>query len=205
MSVGEMIRRRRTQLGWSQQKLADLMGYKSKSTINKIEAGINDVNQETTAKFANVLMVDVGYLLNIPTGVYKTEPTYRIPIVRRVAAGLPLDSAEELIGWEELPARTASNGRYFGLQIQGDSMEPTINDNDIVIVREQPDAEDGDIVVALINGNDGVCKRLKKYDNGMIALVSDNTAYAPLIFNDAEIDNTPVSIRGIVKELRRKF
>ena len=206
MSIGEMIRRRRTQLCWSQQELADRMGYKSKSTINKIELGVNDVNQETTQKFADVLGVDVGYLLNIHVETSDLrEPAYRIPIVRRVAAGIPLDSIEEVIDWEEVPIRKIKNGKYFGLKISGNSMEPAIYDGDIVIVREQPDAEDGEIVVALINGNDGVCKRLKKYNNGMIALMSDNPAYQPMYFNDTEIDNVPIVIKGVVKELRRKL
>ena len=129
----------------------------------------------------------------------------RIPVVRRVAAGIPLDSIEEIIGWEEMPAYKVKNDTYFGLKIQGNSMEPGIADGDIVLCREQSDAEDGQIVVALINGNDGVCKRLKKYDNGMIALMSDNPAYPPIYFNSAEVDGIPVVIRGVVKELRRTF
>lgn len=129
----------------------------------------------------------------------------RIPVVRRVAAGIPLDSIEEFIGWEELSPRLSNHGTYFGLQIKGDSMEPGIRDGDVVIVREQPDAEDGEIVVALVNGNDGVCKRLKKYADGTIALMSDNAAYLPMYFNNSEIDNVPVQIKGVVRELRRKF
>lgn len=130
---------------------------------------------------------------------------YRIPIVRRVAAGLPLDSEEELLGYEEISEDMAESGNYFGLQIQGDSMEPGIRNGDIVIVRQQDTAEDGEIVVALINGSDGVCKRLKKYEDGSIALMSDNPQYQPLYFNGSEIDTVPIRICGIVKELRRKF
>lgn len=129
----------------------------------------------------------------------------RIPVVRRVAAGIPIDSIQEIIGWEEIPSYMAKSGTYFGLKIQGNSMEPGIADGDIVIVRDQPDAEDGQIVVALVNGDDGCCKRLKKYDDGSIALMSDNPQYQPMYFNTSEIDNKPVVIRGVVKELRRSF
>ena len=130
---------------------------------------------------------------------------YRIPVLRRVAAGIPIDSQEELIGYEEISDEMAENGTYFGLQIQGDSMEPGILDRDIVIVRQQEEAENGQIVVALINGNDGCCKRLKKYDDGSIALMSDNPMYPPMFFSVEETENTPVQIKGIVKELRRRF
>lgn len=158
---------------------------------------------------AEYLGIDVFSILDDKDGKKlistSNEKTYRIPIVRRVAAGVPLDSIEEIISWEDLPARMAKTGNYFGLKISGDSMQPGIHDGDIVIVREQEDAEDGQIVVALINGNDGVCKRLKKYENGQIALMSDNPAYQPMYFNVSEVEDVPIRIRGVVKELRRSF
>ena len=93
------------------------------------------------------------------------EQSHRIPVLRRVAAGRPLDAADEILDWIEIPERLASNGTYFGLQIRGRSMEPTIQDGDYVICREQPEAENGEIVVVLINDSEGVCKRIKKYEN----------------------------------------
>lgn len=133
------------------------------------------------------------------------EKPWRIPVVRRVAAGIPLDSQEEIIGWEEIPLCRLKEDVYFGLKIQGSSMEPNIVDGDIVIVRQQNDAEDGQIVVALINGNDGVCKRLKKYADGRIALMSDNPVYPPMYFDVSEVEDVPIRIMGVVKELRRSF
>ena len=132
------------------------------------------------------------------------KPT-RVPVLGRVAAGIPIHAIEEVIEWEELPAYALKGDRYFGLLIRGDSMEPGIVNGDIVIVKEQPDAEDGQIVIALVNGDDGVCKRLKKYNDGTIALVSDNAAYSPMYFNNGEIDTMPIKILGVVKELRRRF
>ena len=83
-------------------------------------------------------------------------------------------------------------------------MEPDIHDGDTVIVRKQDDAETDEIVIALVNGNDGVCKRLKKYADS-IALISLNPSYEPIFFSQEEIDNKPVRIVGKVVELRRKF
>lgn len=83
-------------------------------------------------------------------------------------------------------------------------MEPAINNGDTVIVRKQDDAESDEIVIALVNGSDGVCKRLKKYADS-IALVSINPAYEPRYFSRSEIDDTPIRIIGKVVELRRKF
>ena len=64
MNIGERIKQRRLELGWSQQKLADKMGYTSKSTITKIEKGNNDVAQRNIAKFADVLGVSIAYLMD---------------------------------------------------------------------------------------------------------------------------------------------
>lgn len=63
MGIGEQIRKRRIQLGWSQQKLAEKMGYTSKSTITRIEKGYNDVSQSNVAKFAKVMDTTIGYLM----------------------------------------------------------------------------------------------------------------------------------------------
>lgn len=133
------------------------------------------------------------------------KPCPQIPIVSRVAAGIPIDATQNLLGWIDYPLSRFDSGVHFALEVKGNSMEPGIMDGDTVIVREQPDAEDGQIVVAIVNGNEGVCKRLRKYTDGTIALISDNPSYAPMYFTNAEIDDCPVRIRGIVKELRRRY
>lgn len=128
----------------------------------------------------------------------------KINVLGRVAAGIPIEAVENIIDTEEITEDLARTGKFFGLRIQGNSMEPDIHNGDTVIVRQQDDAENDEIVVALINGNDGVCKRLKKYENN-IALVSLNANYEPMYFNQEEIEGKPVRIIGKVVELRRKF
>ena len=83
-------------------------------------------------------------------------------------------------------------------------MEPKFSDGDVVIVRKQNDAESDDIVIAMVNGDDATCKKLKKYDDG-IALISTNPAYDPMYFSKEEIETKPVRILGRVVELRAKF
>lgn len=129
----------------------------------------------------------------------------KIPVLGRVAAGLPIVAEEEILDWEEISGEMALNGEYFALQIKGDSMEPRMESGDVVIVRQQEDADSGDYVIALVNGDDAVCKKLMKYEDGSIALVSLNPAYKPMYFSGAEIDSTPVRIIGRVMELRGKM
>lgn len=83
-------------------------------------------------------------------------------------------------------------------------MEPRMKEGDVVIVRQQEDAESGNIVIATVNGTDATCKRLKKYTDG-IALISSNPAYEPMYFSNEEIKSKPVRIIGRVVELRAKF
>lgn len=127
-----------------------------------------------------------------------------IPVLGRVAAGIPIEAVEDIIDTEEIPEDMARTGTYFGLQIHGDSMEPRMCDGDVVIVRQQEDAESGDIVIATVNGSDATCKRLRKYRDG-IELVSNNPIYKPMFYSNDEIENKPVRIIGKVVELRGKF
>ena len=77
-------------------------------------------------------------------------------------------------------------------------------EGDVVIVRQQDDAESGDIVIAMVNGDEATCKKLIKYSEG-ISLVSFNSAYEPMFFSNIEIQQKPVKILGKVIELRGKF
>ena len=79
-------------------------------------------------------------------------------------------------------------------------MEPRITEGDVVIVRQQEDAENGETVIVLINGEDATCKRLKKYSDG-IMLLSNNPKYEPMVFSKQEIIDKSVKIIGKVVEL----
>ena len=148
---------------------------------------------------------DVSDNVQIPAPQNKSNSgAVIIPVLGRVAAGIPLTAAEYIIDTEEISQAMAADGEYFGLQVKGDSMEPKISNGDVVIVRKQSDADDGDLVIALVNGDDAVVKRLKKYKDG-IALVSSNPIYEPMFFSRSEIEEKPVEIIGKVKELRAKF
>lgn len=149
--------------------------------------------------------VSPEYLLGeeeTPQSDLPTSTGVMIPILGKVAAGIPISAVENVIGQEEISKKMAASGEYFALKIKGDSMSPYIMDGDVVVVRQQNDAESGEIVVVLINGNDGVCKKLKKSDKA-VTLISLNPQYDPMVFTNEEIDQIPVKILGKVVELRR--
>lgn len=135
--------------------------------------------------------------LNMSVGI-------KIPVVGKVAAGIPIEAIEDVLDFEEIPEIMGRNGTFFGLRIKGNSMSPRIVEGDTVIVRSQADADSGDVVIAQINGNESACKKLIKHQDG-ISLVSFNSEYEPMYFSNADIERLPVRIIGKVVENRQKY
>lgn len=193
----------------SQIELANYM-HVSAPTVSDWVNGKKMPRADKLQSIANWLVIDLSDLLlkeSDSSGSVKMKVTVtavRIPVLGRVAAGIPIEAISDTDEWEGITSEMASRGEYFGLRIKGDSMEPKISDGDIVIVRQQPNAENGDLVIAYVNGYDAVCKRLKIYQDG-IALVSNNPSYPPMYFSNEEMEQTPVVIVGKVVELRAKF
>lgn len=209
MSLGDNIRFLRIQRGYSQDYVAEKLGYKSYTTVQKWESGVSEPPIKKLKELSILLKADMNDLANTDMtsssiSTSRKLPAVKINVLGRVAAGIPIEAVEEIIDQEEITEDLARTGSFFGLQIKGNSMEPYIYESDVVIVRKQDDADSGDVVIALINGDDAVCKRLKKYHDGIV-LISNNPAYDPMYFTNHEIEKKPVKIIGKVVELRRKF
>lgn len=207
LSLYKNIKAKRQELGLSQEELAKKVGYRDRTSIAKIETGKVDLSQSKIIELANILGVTPSCLMgwDETTDKPKTKvKAVKIPVLGRVAAGVPIEMIEDVLDYEEITEDMAKHGEYFALKIQGDSMTPRICNNDVVIVRQQDDADNGDIVIAAINGDDAVCKRLQKYNDG-IALISLNPVYDPIYLKKDEVDGKPVRIIGKVVELRGKF
>lgn len=220
MTIGNLVNTYRLEHDLPMQEFADRCGL-SKSYISMLEKNVNPRNNkpiiptiETYNKIAHGMNLDLDSLLKMldstePVDVSKIETVpiesgYIIPVLGRVAAGYGKEAIEEIVDYIDISPNFASKGEFFGLLIKGDSMIPTLCDGDTVIVQRTSNAESGDLVIALVNGSDGTCKRLQKYAEG-IALVPINPAYEPIRFTKEEIDSTPVRILGKVVEMRRKF
>ena len=227
--LGDKIKRIRLMRGLSQDELAKRCGYKARSTINKIETGINDVPRSKIRIIAQALGIDESVLLNDQDHIefinaqqpiqvtsstkvisYKNglglnvQACVKIPILGTVIAGIPISAIEEIIGWEEISPKLASQGEYFALVIKGDSMAPTMDAGDVVIVRNQQDVNSGDIAIVCVNGDEATCKKIIKHKDG-ISLVSLNPRYEPMYYDENDIADKPIHIIGKVVELRRRF
>lgn len=207
MFIGNNIRKARELKGLTQDELAKRMGYKSRSTIARIENGDNDVSQSKLKKFAEILDVSIDFLLD--DGKDKASASrpkgVRIPVLGNVAAGIPITAITDVEDWEEIPEKLASSGTYFALRIKGQSMEPRIKDGDVVIVRQQSDVDTGDVAIVLVNGDEATVKEIKKLDTGIMLIGWNTAVYSPRFYSAKDIKSLPVRIIGKVVELRGKF
>lgn len=133
------------------------------------------------------------------------NPVKEVPLLGTVKAGYDYLAQENWIGIVDVDANLVKDcSEYFALKVHGDSMSPVLVENDIVIVKKQNDFETGDIVVAIINGDEATIKKGKKTDNSIL-LQPLNNNYEPLIFTNDEMKTIPVKIIGVVKQLKREF
>lgn len=193
----------RSKTNQTQATVAKAIGV-DRTTYAKYESGASEPSFEMLQRMAKYYNVSVGFLMG-ETELSTNSDHIRIPVLGRVAAGIPIDAIEEVIDWEDISADMVAGGaEYFGLQIKGDSMEPKISSGDIVIVRKQPDVESGEVAVVLVNGDDSTVKRVKKSAAG-ITLIANNPAYDPVFYSNEDIEKLPVAILGRVVELRAKI
>ena len=203
MYLAENIRFLRKEKEYSQDYVAEKLGYKSYTTIQKWESGVSEPTVKKLKELANLFNVDMDDLINkqLSRPAQVSDSPTSIRVLGSVAAGVPIEMVEDVIGFEEIPEALARKGEFFALKIKGDSMEPRIYDGDIVVVRKTPDAESGSIVIVSINGDDATCKRLVKYRDS-IQLVSLNPKYLPKEFSADEIEALPVKVLGECVEVR---
>ena len=195
------IQERRKALGIKQVELAKAIKV-SQGTISDYETGRHEPDLSALKKIAVLLDTTVDYLLGGPPPS-KSGGT-QIPVLGDVAAGIPIEAVTDIVDYEEIDAAMAATGEFFGLRIKGASMEPRMRDGDVVIVRKQDDADTGDTVVVLVNGNSATVKKIKKSPDG-ISLIPTNPAYDPLYYTADEVRRLPVRILGRVVELRAKY
>lgn len=187
-----------------------------KSTVLRWENGETEKIKlpilETLADYYNV---NPAWLAGFDVPMEKNLTTHKIdelgnsvipiPILGTVKAGYDYLAQENWIGTIDVETSLVGNGKdYFALKVHGNSMSPVLIEDDIVIIKKQNDFENGDIVVAIINGDEATIKKGKKSDSSIL-LQPLNPSYEPLIFTYDEMKTIPVEIVGIVKQLKREF
>jgi len=123
-----------------------------------------------------------------------------VPVLGKIAAGTPIEAIQNEVSKVALPEELSKNGEHFGLKVSGDSMiEAGINDGDTVIVKKTNTANNGQIVVALIDDQEAMLKRIRKKGK-VVALESANKRYETKIFGPDR-----VKVQGVIISLYRNF
>lgn len=204
--VEELLKRN----GITAYKLSKETGVDN-STLSNWKRGLYSPKPDKLRPIADFFNVSVDYITfksDDPSPANQEKATgkrsaLRIPVLGRVPAGIPLEAIEDIIDFEEIPAdMVRGDSEYFGLRVSGDSMYPKYLEGDIIIVRRQDTCENGQDCVVYVNGYDATLKTVYLLDNGGIRLQPVNPQYAPKSYF---VGDEPVSIAGVVVELRRKI
>lgn len=176
------LRKLRAKMGWTQEELGEKIGV-GKSSISEWESG---------NKFPRMTKVEMLCdLFNVPLEYFTEDENDRltgmvnIPIYGSVSCGNGTVVFEDLIGYIETPRENVRGGEYFYMRAKGDSMvNAHIPDGALLLVRKQPDVEDGQIAVVAV-GDEVVLKRVFRRD-GLVFLQSENPDYPPIIKSEKD-------------------
>ena len=182
-------------------EMKDGLDLKSKSGIHRIVSALEErgyikkLNNRARAIeiIKNVNLID-------KEGCKNKNNIISIPILGKIAAGLPIEAISDNTNYIELPETLLKKGEYFILNVEGDSMiEAGIFDGDQVVIRKANDANNGEIVVALIDNNEATLKRIFKRGQ-QVALQPENSNYKTVIYGPDRIQ-----IQGVLKHLIRSY
>ncbi|POH18546.1 LexA family protein [Fructilactobacillus sanfranciscensis] len=209
VEFGKKLKAIRTEKGFSIRQTA-LQAGTSNPYISQVENGKRNIPKpETLKKLAKGLRISkeemfklAGLEVSKPTNIeYIGSNFVNIPVIGEIACGEPITAEENISDYVPIPANVVKNGNYFILNCVGNSMEPTIANGSQVVIREQPDAENGQIAAILLEDeNTATLKRIKKTKTGVI-LMPDNPEYEPIILNEDKRGR----ILGIVKMEMKRF
>lgn len=183
----------------SVREIGDAVGLSSPSSVHSqlatlVEMGV--IKKDPTKPRAIVVVETKTEAAKTPTS---DDRLREIPLLGRIAAGTPILAAEHVEEVIPLPVELVGNGPVFLLEVKGDSMiDAGIHEGDLVAIHSQKDALDGEIVAALIEGEEATVKRLRRRD-GKVILESANPAYEPMIFSDG------VELIGKVVSVLRRY
>lgn len=202
MSFGTNLKKIRQDNNLTQEELAKKIDT-SRSNIANYENDKNMPSIDILEKLSEIFNCSIDYLLgksDIKTPDLK-DKLFLIPIVGKVAAGKPIFANENIEGYlpiDPLMYNLTSPNGFFFLQIQGESMNKLIKNGSFALIKKQDYAENGDVVVAIINGDDeATVKRYKQLNEQFVMLepVSEDSAFQPITI---DLKNTKFSIIGKV-------
>lgn len=193
----------------TQQDIADILGV-TKSAYSNYELGKRKVPLKTLKRLAEYYHISADeFMFDIPDNAIRANfnDYIKIPIVKKCIPGAKCFDDENISGYEVINLKEILHGyKYCYFRVHGDSMEPIIFDKDLILVRIQPDIDNGDIAVMLVGENPdnliSFVRCIKKEKSKMI-LVSENRYYPPKEFAGTNLSH--LQVFGRVIEIKRKL
>ena len=187
MSISVVLRDRRQELGLTLKEIALAVGV-SEATVQRWESGnIRNLRQDKIVKLADALRVSPAFLMGWEP-LQPADLTPTIPVVASVAAGNGMCAVADFEGYHIAPPGLKNHDEYCYFRVKGESMAPDIKDGELVLVHLQPEVENGEIAVVIVNGDDGLVKRVQYQDDCMV-LLSSNPAYPPRLLVGHDLDD----------------
>ena len=197
--LSSRIRQRREQLGLSQEELAARMGYRSKSSITKLEKGINDLPRAKLEELAAALDTTPAWLMGLvdlpfpPPGFEPLPEMVRVPLVGSIACGTPITAEQNIECYIGVPAAWHAD---FALTCHGNSMAPTICDGDIVCIRRQPEVEQGEIAAVRI-GDEATLKHFHRQGDTVMLLADNAAVCPPMVYTGPQLNEIRIEGRAV--------
>lgn len=198
-TIGSRIRNRREELGLSQDELGRRLGYKSRSSINKIELDQRNLTQSKIKAIADALETTPAYIMGWDEPDQKLDEenlkffdnlfpieTKKFPLLGNIACGKPIFADEQFEAYIEAGANIKAD---FCLRAKGDSMiGARIYDGDIVFIRKQEMVDDGEIAAVLIDDEATLKRVYYDQENNVIQLFAENPQYKTMRFVGEELN-----------------
>jgi repressor LexA len=183
----------------SVREIGDAVGLSSPSSVHSQLSALVEMGMITRDPTKPRAIVVVESQEEKQAARVEDDRLREIPLLGRIAAGTPILAAEHVEEVIPLPVSLVGNGPVFLLEVKGDSMiDAGIHEGDLVAIRSQQEARDGEIVAALVDGEEATVKRLRRKD-GKVILESANPDYPPMVFSDG------VELVGKVVSVLRRY
>lgn len=187
----------RENMNISQEELAQKLKL-SKGIISLYENDKRKPSYDVLMKLSELFGCSMDYIIGNNTNTI-------VNVYSSVHAGILSEMIENVVDTEEISEKMANSDKtYFGIKVKGDSMSPKYLENDTLIVEKTSACNNGDDCIVAVNGNEAFLKRVYINSTG-ITLQALNPNYEPLVYTNDDIRNIPITIIGVVRELRRKI
>lgn len=206
------VRHLRKQHGYTQEYVAEKLGYKSFTTVQKWESGESKPHYDKMIKLAELFDVDINDLTGMDLSSSSFKAPYisgssQVPIIGSVPVDALPETFEHIRGYVDMPSHFLREKKYFAMEINDESMMPDFRTGDIVIFESAAECKSSDMCVVRLGGEDIVFRKIRKKRDCFL-LQPLNPEYEPVLVDISAGSGDPsaaIEVLGIAREIRRSI